>query len=304
MQLEPRHPSHSPALPGPPGPLAPPRPVADHPSAEGAAVADGHEVEVLVLGPAEVRGAAGPFRRAWTLELVVYLALHPQGATNEAWATALWPDRLMAAPTLYSTASDARRALGPARSGADHLPRRHGRLQLAPTVCSDWDRLRRLAAEPDPVAWERALFLVRGRPFDGLRSPDWAVLEGIAAQVEDAVVQLAARVAEHRLAEGDGRGAAAAARRGLLASPYDERLYRLLLRAADREGNPAGVESAMAELVHLVAGDEAPGRLPGAPGTPVLAPGATDYVHPDTAALYRSLSRRPAGAGRKVPARL
>jgi len=68
-----------------------------------------------------------------------------------------------------------------------------------------------------------------------------------------------------------------AARRGLLVSPYDERLYRMLLRAADLAGNPAGVEAVMAELVRVVA-DEA---------DPLAS------VHPSTLALYRSLSRRP-----------
>ena len=72
---------------------------------------------------------------------------------------------------------------------------------------------------------------------------------------------------------------------GLLASPYDERLYRVLLRAADLEGNPAGVERVMAELLQVVGGASA-GRSP----RPV---GASDLraVHPETATLYRSLSR-------------
>lgn len=251
-----------------------------------------------MLGPAEVCGAARPLSRAWTLELVVYLALHPRGATSEAWATALWPDRLMAAPTLHSTASAARRSLGRSSRGTDHLPRRHGFLQLAPTVTTDWHRLCGLADADDPTSWRAGLALVRGRPFEGLRSPDWTVLEGVAAEVEDGVVQLAIRLAEHLLGAGDGHGAARAARRGLLASPYDERLYRLLLRAADLQGNPAGVESAMGELLLLVAGEGFSGPSAGRTWAE-----AADHVHPDTAALYRSLSRRhrapgPLGAGR------
>jgi Bacterial transcriptional activator domain len=265
------------------------------------------EVDVGILGPAEIRGAAGPFVRAWSLELVAYLVMHPRGATSDEWATALWPDRLMAAPTLYSTASAARRALGRSRSGADHLPRRHGRLQLSPTVGSDWQRLRVLAAGPTTDDWERALSLVRGRPFEGLRDPDWAVLEGIVAEVEDGVVDLALRLAEHRLGLGDGRRAAWAARRGLLASPYDERLYRILLRAADLEGNPAGVEAAMAELLLLVAGGDG-GCLVTAVRTPLtgrhLPLVVTDLVHPDTAALYRALSRRRTAASGRAVARL
>jgi hypothetical protein len=265
---------------------------------QGPGLPDGAEVEVAVLGPVEVHGASRPFQRAWTLDLVVYLSLHPRGSTNEAWATALWPDRLMAAPTVHSTASAARRALGRSSRGLDHLPRRHGALQLAPTVGTDWERLCRLAATDDPGAWATGLALVRGRPFDGLRSPDWTVLEGIGAAVEEGVVQLAIRLADHLLGRGDGLGAARAARRGLLASPFDERLYRLLLRAADRQGNPAGVESAMVELLRLVVGETETWAAGGC-----LAPLAASYLHPDTAALYRALSRRPqarrpAAAGR------
>jgi DNA-binding SARP family transcriptional activator len=258
-----------------------------------------HEPEVIVaiLGPVEVRGAAHPFRRAPALDLVVYLALHHRGASNDAWATALWPDRLMAAPTLHSTASAARRALGASTFGHDHLPRSHGRLQLAPTVGTDYQELRSLSAREDPTAWRSALDLVRGRPFDGLRNGDWAVLEGVLSAVEEGVVDLALRLAHHELAAGSGRGAARAARAGLLASPYDERLYRILLRAADLEGNPAGVERVMAELLQVVDGAGA-GRGPRQSGAFDLR-----VVHPETATLYRSLSRWGAEGSRAVVGR-
>jgi DNA-binding SARP family transcriptional activator len=62
----------------------------------------------------------------------------------------------------------------------------------------------------------------------------------------------------------------------LKVSPYDERLYRVLMSAADAAGNPAGVESTFSELVHLVADEIEP----------------FDAVHPETLALYRKLSRR------------
>jgi DNA-binding SARP family transcriptional activator len=255
------------------------------------------EVVVAILGPVEVRGAAHPFRRAPALDLVVYLALHHRGASNDAWATALWPDRLMAAPTLHSTASAARRALGPSTFGHDHLPRSHGRLQLAPTVATDYQELRALAVREEPAAWRAALDLVRGRPFDGLRNGDWAVLEGVLSAVEECVVDLTLRLANHELAAGSGRGAASAARAGLRASPYDERLYRILLRAADLEGNPAGVERIMAELL-AVAGGTGAGRGPRQPSAFDLR-----VVHPETASLYRSLSRWGAAGSKEAVSR-
>lgn len=240
-------------------------------------------VEVQILGPVQVVGAERPFSRAWTLDLVVYLALHPAGATTEQWSTALWPDRLMAPASLHSTASAARRALGTDAEGADHLPHGHGRLRLAPSVTSDWQAFTASAAEAGPEGWRRSLALVRGRPFDGLRAVDWAILEGVLPVIESSVVDVANQLASWALEIGDAATAQWAARQGLLVSPYDERLYRVLLRAADLAGNPAGVESTMAELVRLVAEDLEP----------------YDAVHPDTLALYRTLSRRAEQASRR-----
>jgi DNA-binding SARP family transcriptional activator len=234
------------------------------------------EVEVRVLGQIEVVGAARPFTRAWAIELIVYLVMHRNGASSEQWATALWPDRIMASASLHSTASAARRSLGVSSSGEDHLPRAHGRLSLAASVRSDWSRFATLSESPDPEAWRLALALIRGRPFEGLRSPDWVLLEGIAANIEAVVVDLASRHAEHCFSVDDPSGAEWSARKGLQVSAYDERLYRILLRAADVVGNPAGVESVMAELVRLIAEDVEP----------------YDAVHPETLDLYRSLSRR------------
>lgn len=185
-------------------------------------------------------GAAKPFTRAWSVELIVYLAMHRNGATSEQWATALWPDRIMASASLHSTASAARRSLGVSISGDDHLPRAHGRLSLGPSVRSDWNRFVELAGRDEPESWHGALELIRGRPFEGLRAPDWVLLEGIAANVEAVVVDLASRYCEHCLTVGDPAGAEWSARQGLRVSAYDERLYRILLRSADAAGNPGG----------------------------------------------------------------
>ena len=248
------------------------------------------EVVVRMLGSVEILGAARPFRRAWCLDLVAYLALHPTGARADVWVTALWPDRIPPDATRFSTISDARRALGVASDGSDHLPRSVGRLKLATTVTTDWAQFRSLSTARGSgalTAWEAALDLVRGPLLGGLRSTDWAVLEGLAAEMEGAIVQLALDVAEHHLARKDGRRAERALRRGLHASPYDERLYRLLFLAADCQGNPAGVESAMCELVGLVSGE--PVRHP---HTSCGALDPARWVHPETLAVYHAVSRR------------
>ena len=133
-------------------------------------------VEVAVLGPVEIRGAPREFTRAWAKELVVYLAMHPNGATNDTWATALWPDRLMAPSSLHSTASVARRSLGQGPDGNDHLPRSHGRLALAPTVVTDWSRFVGLADTGGAEQWRvgaltGARTTIRRSAFLGLAHP-------------------------------------------------------------------------------------------------------------------------------------
>lgn len=188
----------------------------------------------------------------------------------------------MAPTTLHSTASAARRSLGVSASGEDHLPRGHGRLRLGPGVRTDWDHFVELSGSTRPSDWRRALELIRGRPFEELRGTDWAVLEGILASVEAVVVDVASRYAEHCLTV-DPAGAEWGARQGLRVSAYDERLYRVLMKAADASGNPAGVERVMTELVRLVADEIEP----------------FDAVHPETLSLYRQLSRRGAGPQRR-----
>jgi DNA-binding SARP family transcriptional activator len=264
-------------------------------------VDDRPEVEVAVLGPVEIRGAAGCFDRSASRELVVYLALHRQGARTDVWGSALWPDRSVAPSTLHSTASVARRALGRARSGDSHLPRGGRHLRLAGTVLSDVERFARLAASTDPARWQDALGLVRGRFLEGLHLSDWAVLDGTQAEVEGMVVATALKGARHLLDRGRGEDAEWMIRRGLRVRPYDERLYRWLMRASVVQGDRVGLRATMDELL-CVAADGI--RSPG--GTGQLSAGVTACasLHPRTVALFRELGLGEPAASWGHPARL
>ncbi len=99
---------------------------------------------------------------------------------------------------------------------------------------------------------------------------------GEAASIEAEIVDVAEILANDYLDRRDPRGAEWAARQGLLASPYDERLYRLLMRAADAAGNPAGVHSVITQLAAILELDVEP----------------LDSLHPETVALYEQLSNR------------
>jgi DNA-binding SARP family transcriptional activator len=259
------------------------------------------EVLVAVLGPVEIRGAAQPFRRSAARELVVYLACHRRGARSDVWSAALWTDRCVAASTVHSTASVARRALGCSRDGNPHLPRSGRLLRLADTVSSDLEQFAAAAASPDPQRWREALSLVRGRLFDGLSLCDWSVLDGTGAQIESMVVETALRAAEHSLRRGAGEEAQSAIRRGLRISPYDERLYRALLRATEVTGNRVGLRAAMREIL-LIASDGDRGLLGAGPGTTEHQ--GSPLVHQKTVNLYRELTGEGIPAAGGHPARL
>jgi DNA-binding SARP family transcriptional activator len=244
-------------------------------------------VDVCVLGPVEVRGAAGPFRRSAALELVVYLAFHPRPVRHGEWSLALWPARSVSTSTVHSTASDARRALGRDGAGEEHLPRTGGHLQLGPGVGTDVARFEALAASGEPADLAAAMALVRGPVFAGLRHTDWALFDGTESSVQSLVAETALRAADLFVDRGRADRAERIVRRALLTSPYDERLYRSLLRAAAAQGNRVGLRATVAQLVSL-AGEESAtaGRTTAAgPGEPVLS-----LLHPETAALYRELA--------------
>jgi DNA-binding SARP family transcriptional activator len=255
-----------------------------------------HEVEVAVLGPVAVRGLPAAFHRSAARELVVYLAFHREGVRHGEWSLALWPDRPVTSSTVHSTASDARRALGRAAGGVPRLPCGPS-LRLHPSVTTDVDRFVALARSGTAGGCLEAARLLRGPLFGGLRRVDWAVLDGTQARVEAVVVH-----AVLQGAEGLRRGGRAAesewmVRRALLVSPYDERLYRALLRALAAQGNRTGMRAAMAQLLSVARGVAAPWPLLGGDGD-----GSETFL-PETTALYRELlCGWPATGG--APARL
>jgi DNA-binding SARP family transcriptional activator len=251
------------------------------------------DIDITVLGPVSVRGAAAPFRRTASLELVVFLAFHRRGVRHAECALALWPNHDVSPSTMHSTASDARRSLGRAVDGSPVLPR-GARLRLHPSVTTDVDRFASWAATGEPRQLRRALRLVRGPLFGGLQHADWAVLDGTAASIENMVVSAGLRGAEDLMARGDGEGAEWIVRQTLLMSPYDERLYRALLRATAAQGDRSRLRSTMAQLQVLAGAGSGAGRL---------VDGAEGALHPQTTGLYRDLLRVSPATGRH-PARL
>jgi len=236
-------------------------------------------VEICILGHIEVHGVPR-IQRAKALELIVFLALHPAGVDLERLWEALWPERPLNRPTLHSAASVARAHLGDAPDGTPYLPlAREGLYRLSPLISLDWTRfqtLTQLASQDDSravPALRQALDLVRGIPLDATTPGDYEWAFAHRTEMESAIGDAAEQLARHYLDQHNHTDATWAARRGLLASPYDERLYRQLMRATYDAGNPAGVDTIMRELLHVLDAEDEP----------------LDDLHPDTIALYKKL---------------
>jgi DNA-binding SARP family transcriptional activator len=219
-------------------------------------------LEVAVLGRVEVRVGGHLLRigRAKSVELLVYLAVHRDGVDADRLWEALWPDRPMRSAVLHTTVSVARRSL---REGADRpllvSDARGGRVyQLTGPIELDWERFEQLAGfdrtrhSASAYALDAALALVRGSPFTSTApgSYDWA--RGYRTEIEAAIGSVAESLGLLRLDHDDVIGARRAARQGLRGAPYDERLYRLLMRAAHASEHPSGIDSVMQELTDVL----------------------------------------------------
>lgn len=243
---------------------------------EAVTVAEG-AARVDLLGPVSVHGAAaGLAGHPKLTELAVYLALHDGGAPSRVWAEALWPERAVPPQTIANRLSELRRLLGFAQDGRPRLRRDGDRHRLV-EVQTDWESARRLASPGGSLdGWCRALALVRGRPFTGLRDAGWTQFEGHVAEIERTLTDCALRASAALLEASRPDEAAWAAEQGLRAVPWDERLHRALMRAGAAAGNLGRVEETLRHLALALELD----------GDPLV------QVHPETARLYRELSGR------------
>lgn len=200
--------------------------------ADDAAASTPAVATIRLLGPVTIDGIRRP-RRAITVELLAYLALHPDGAGSEQLIETMWPaeDPRRTRPWLWQATSEARRLLGEAFERDDE------RYRLDPTrVATDSTDLERLLQAADHASsptdtrrlLERALTLWRGAPF---AETDYAWSESHRRQLEATLTTLAERAARARLDAGDGRGALQLAERGLELDELNETFMRLLLEA-------------------------------------------------------------------------
>jgi hypothetical protein len=187
------------------------------------------DILVRILGPVTVQ-TNQPKPRRTVIQLAAYLAAHPQGARRERWATAIWPDTILAPNTIRARMFDLRRTLGGTNTiltdaGVDRL-----------NCGTDWTLYQRHLADDDPHG---ALQLVRGEPLADLDA-EWPYAEDAPAiHIQLAIADLAINHAQQYLDAGDPGEAEWAARQGLLANPNDHRLWVILLKSLTAQGRQA-----------------------------------------------------------------
>jgi nucleoid-associated protein YgaU/DNA-binding SARP family transcriptional activator len=227
------------------------------------------DVLVRIMGDVTIERLTGTdaepvvFDRTRSAEAIVYLACREEGrgVAIEDVRAALWPDGRAKDQTVRNTITRARSGLGSDRDGVPYLPAPvEGRYRLDDRVVTDfelfWSLRRAAEALDDPndaaARLERALELVRGEPLLGAgRSYAWTA--PLATTVVVAVVDAADELGEIRLSMGDPRGAERAARAGLAAAPGEERLYRILMRAAAALDSKPMIERLYRELLDVLA---------------------------------------------------
>lgn len=226
-------------------------------------IRDGEEVDIvrlvepavhprlMVIGPAELRGARGPEpsrSRQQLTELCAWMLEHP-GSTATQMATGL----STAETTRRSNLSRLRNWLGADDAGEAYLPEAYsGRISLHPGVSSDWQELQVLlapglkrVADSTLVA---ALQLVRGAPLADAAPGQWYWAEELRTEIAAALRDVGVVLVERALTNGDIELARWAAARALVVAPEDELLLCARLRTEYQAGNLSDVERLVNQL--------------------------------------------------------
>ena len=169
------------------------------------------------------------------------LLLHsPRPLHREVIADVLWPHLppRRAASSLHVALSSLRHALG------ETVIRRDGDAYSVDTGVVDVDLAAFRAGterEAGTAELQKALDLYRGEVFPEEGPAEWVV--GERELLRERAVRAAQAVAE-RVCEDDPRAAAAACERGLALDRHSDGLWRLLVQAYERAGNPAAARRA------------------------------------------------------------
>uniref|UniRef100_UPI00037F23A4 AfsR/SARP family transcriptional regulator n=1 Tax=Streptomyces sp. TOR3209 TaxID=1073567 RepID=UPI00037F23A4 len=217
---------------------------------------DPHAPEIRVLGPIEVTGVAATGHGPRLAQLATLLFFRP-GRSAETLCADMDPANPWSLSTLNARMQGLRRSLGSDPDGDPYVPRRKSGqdpYRLSPAVRCDWTHFLQLVERALPAGpaglpdLEKALSLVRGRPFGGAPLP-WA--EPYQQEMTTRIVDVAHTVATYRTVPGPHQDLSAARRAvatGLDADQASELIYRDWCRLEHAAGNRQGLHTAITRV--------------------------------------------------------
>ncbi|GGP80574.1 LysM peptidoglycan-binding domain-containing protein [Streptomyces melanogenes] len=223
---------------------------------EDAEAQDLHAPEIRVLGPVEVTGVDSTGHGPRISQLAALLYFRP-GRHADALCVDMDPLSPWSTSTLNARMRGLRSSLGSDSSGTPYVPRRKSGTdpyQLAAGVRCDWTRFLQLVERALPLGpsgladLEKALTLVRGRPFGGRPLP-WA--EPYQQEMITRIIDVAHAVATYRIPRGpqhDLSAARQAVATGLDVDDSAELLYRDWMRLEAARKNRSGLHTAITRV--------------------------------------------------------
>ncbi|MEW2425761.1 hypothetical protein AB0911_35095 [Streptomyces nigra] len=220
---------------------------------------DLHAPQIRVLGPVEVTGVDSTGHGPKMAQLAALLYFRP-GRSADVLCADMDPVSPWSTSTLNARMQGLRSCLGSDPAGNLYVPRRKARedpYRLAPGIRCDWTRFLRLVEDALPQGpagltdLEKALTLVRGKPFGGRPLP-WA--EPHAQEMITRIIDVAHTIATHRIPPGPHHDLAAARQAittGLDADPTAELLYRDWMRLEAAHNNRTGLHAAITRIQHI-----------------------------------------------------
>ena len=163
------------------------------------------------------------------LAFLSYIAEN-RGCSHEQLDEAMFPGARVNPDTRTRYINYARTLLGKGENGMDYLPRRNY-TDLSSEVVTTWDLFHNLVGD-DPFKTstdnlERALSLVRGRPYEGGKAAWYGWSEHSARRMYDLIADTACALADRRYAAGQWRAAVDAAVVGWSIEPVQQWLWRV-----------------------------------------------------------------------------
>ncbi|WP_031023564.1 LysM peptidoglycan-binding domain-containing protein [Streptomyces sp. NRRL S-1314] len=227
--------------------------------AVGGRAQDPNAPEIRVLGPIEVTGVAGTGHGPRLAQLATLLFFRP-GRSSETLCADMDPANPWHLNTLNARMQGLRRSLGNDPDGNPYVPRRktgQDPYRLSPAVRCDWTRFLQLVEHALPTGpaglpdLEKALSLVRGKPFGGAPLP-WA--EPYQQEMTTRIIDVAHTVATYRTSPGPHQNLSAARHAvttGLDVDHTAELLYRDWCRLEHAAGNRQGLHTAITRIQQI-----------------------------------------------------